>query len=823
MKKNIKIPVLIAIIGYIIGILWGIYLKSNICLFYFIIIAIFIIYKFLTSKKEITTKKLKLISIKRYLRYVKLIINSKTLILIILMSIISNIIINTKEQIYENIYKSEKKAEIVCLVIGNKEEKEYYNRYKIKVIESKTNNKFKNKIFYIQIKNKTKTEIKYGDILKINGTYEKPEEKRNYGGFDYKNFLKTKNIYGNIIVENSEKIKQKKNLFYYINEITETIKNKIDESFEQSVATMLEGILLGNTSEIEENIKENFRIANIAHVLAISGMHVNYIIMGFSIIFNKIIGKRQSKIITIFLLIIYAIMVRNSISVFRAIIMGILLIASGLVHRRTDIVTSISISLFLILLYNPYLINNIGIQLSYFGTLGIIFFQKNFIQIFNKFNIKNKIYEKIFKNIKDILAVSLSAQIMILPINIYYFNFVAIYFIIANIFISIVIGPLILLGISFIILSLIYFKYAKLLINILTIGTQILIKISEISKLPCAKIYIQTPKIWQIILYYIFIFIVKYFILLYNTNKNTATQLRVKNLIALIKYKFKINKNKNINIVAMLVCITIIFNFYLFPRKIKIYFVDVGQGDCTFITTPKNKTILIDGGGSELGNYDVGKNVLLPYLLDRGYTKIDLVIISHFDSDHVKGLLTIINELKIKKVIIAKQTEKSKNYEELLKIANEKTINISEVKKGDKIDIEKGIYVDILWPKKDQIETNAMNNNSIVMKFVYNNFSMLFTGDIEEIAEKEIVKLYKNTKKLKSNVIKIAHHGSKTSSSESFLNEVKPQIALIGVGKNNKFGHPNQKTLDNLKNINCVVYRTDECGEIELSRILNLK
>lgn len=226
--------------------------------------------------------------------------------------------------------------------------------------------------------------------------------------------------------------------------------------------------------------------------------------------------------------------------------------------------------------------------------------------------------------------------------------------------------------------------------------------------------------------------------------------------------------------------------------------IDVGQGDCSLIITPMNKKILIDSGGSE--NYDVGKNILFPYLLDKGVTQIDYIIISHFDTDHCKGFEYVMNNLKVKNAIISKQAEDSENYKEFLKIAKKRKINLIVVDIGDKISIEKDICFYVLWPdSKNFISENALNNNSIVCKLIYKNFSILFTGDIEKIAEEGILKKYdSNLNILKSTILKVAHHGSKSSSIEELLSKVKPKIALIGVGENNKFGHPNDNVLERL-------------------------
>ena len=174
-------------------------------------------------------------------------------------------------------------------------------------------------------------------------------------------------------------------------------------------------------------------------------------------------------------------------------------------------------------------------------------------------------------------------------------------------------------------------------------------------------------------------------------------------------------------------------------------------------------------------------------------------------------------EMKVKNAIITKQIEDSDNFQEFLKTANEENVNIILVEAGDKIQIENNLYLDVLWPNsKYYISENPLNNNSLVCKLKYKDFSMLFTGDIEEIAEKEILKLYKD--RLKANVLKVAHHGSKTSTSKEFLEAVSPQIALIGVGENNEFGHPHELTLERLNDIGCKIFRTDENGEIVLKK-----
>lgn len=182
------------------------------------------------------------------------------------------------------------------------------------------------------------------------------------------------------------------------------------------------------------------------------------------------------------------------------------------------------------------------------------------------------------------------------------------------------------------------------------------------------------------------------------------------------------------------------------------------------------------------------------------------------------GLLYIMQEIKVNNIIIGKQYKSSENYEEFIKIVKEKKINVKIVEEGEKVSIEDNLYFDIIWPFSDNmISDNSINNNSLVCKLNYKNYSMLFTGDIEAIAEKAILKKYsKNLNILKSDILKVAHHGSKTSSITEFIEKIKPKYAIIGVGEDNKFGHPSDNTIQNLEKANIRIYRTDKMGEIEI-------
>ena len=818
---------MIAVIGYIIGIIMGLYFKFSIVLLYIPIIAVYLVMRkiYIIQYGSMTKKKLKLLSGRRYLRYLKLIFNSKMIFSMIIFSIISNSIVIFQNQKYESYYKDGEEIKVEAIVISDAQEKEYNYVYKIKILCADNNDKYKNTYLYLKTSKKSTEKLKYGDKIEVKGSFTEASSQRNYGGFNYKEYLKSLKIYGTIKANQLKVLSGDclNNVFNLANQVSSMMKQKIDSSMEETQAAIIKGIIFGDSSDIEEEIQENFRISSISHVLAVSGMHVSYLVIGIQLFLKSIIGKRKTRFITIVFLIFYMFITGFSPSVVRASMMSILLIGGEVLYRKNDIWTSMAISLFLILIYNPFLIENIGLQFSYIGTMGIMILHKSVFSFLKNIKIKNKKWKYKFNRkaiffiskIKEILAVTLSAQLAIFPIMIYHFNLFGVYFLISNLLVSVMIGPIIIFSTIFIVFSFIFNPISKVICIVLKLLIQKLITISNLAELPFSKLYLSTPKIWMILLYYILIITFNFIYCLYTSQKLNNTQVRVRNLIALAKYKIFLNKKKSI--IKIFIIILLFFLFQFIPQNLEINFVDVGQGDCTFIVTPRNKTILIDGGGSSSNEFDVGKSTLFPYILDKGYTKIDYIFISHFDQDHVGGILTILQKIKVKKVIISKQEENSENYQKFLEIIKEKGVSVAIVKMGDRVKIENGIYFDILWPTSEQIQENKLNNNSLVMKMYYHNFSILFTGDIEKEAEKKILETYKSEKnKLVSNVLKVAHHGSKTSTIKEFLDTVNPQIALIGVGKNNMFHHPSEEIIDKLKEYGAIIYRTDERGEITI-------
>lgn len=787
-----KRPLCIASVFYIIGILIGLYINIRIVLLMFFCIIIIVSVYILTKIK----------------------ITIIYFVVLILGFIQITVINNNYEKVYN--FVKEPMQKVKAEIISDPEEKEYKVVYQINILEAQNCQEFIYTKWMLNVKKSKNIQYKYGDVIYIIAKFNKPEKARNYKGYDDSIYLKSKGFCGRAdatYIENAY-IRYNNNWIQNIcHNIKSDISSKLCKILSKETVGIALGILIGDKTKISDDTEEDFRKGGLMHILAISGMHVSYIIIGISSLFGKAKNK-IIKIISILLMIFFMILTGMTTSIMRAVIMAVISVLAKILHRKSDIYTNLSISTFIILAINPYYILDIGFELSFMATIGIVFLHPRLLKILKKIlkikeenktekylkkkvkTLKEKLEELIKKFLITIIegfSISVSANILIMPILISNFNTLSLTFWISNILVSPFIGPIIFLGyisyfISFasITLSKIILIPLENIINLLIIITK------EISKNPLSSIIVKTPYLIEIVIYYLF--------------------------ILFYVYRMKIKK-KTRHIICVLMIIALLSNYafyFIYNKELQINFVDIGQGDCTLICTPQGKNILIDGGGSENSSYDVGKNILFPYLLSRRIKKIDYIFISHFDSDHVGGLIYILKELKVKNIIMGIQYEECENYKNITKIAKDKNIKVKVVEAGKKVKIENDVYFDILWPSKDNmISQNAINNNSLVCKLTYKNFSMLFTGDIEKEAEDAILSRYKNNNEiLRVNILKVAHHGSKTSTICNFLTVVNPKYAVIGVGKDNKFGHPSDITIENLNKENIQIYRTDQMGEI---------
>lgn len=453
--------------------------------------------------------------------------------------------------------------------------------------------------------------------------------------------------------------------------------------------------------------------------------------------------------------------------------MAILNIGAILFSRKSNTINNICTSAVVLLFINPLIVYDVGFILSFVGTLGIVLLSNTIIKCIERL-IKVKF-------ISETIGVTVSAQIMLLPIMAYYFNTISVLSLVTNFLVVPISGFLTILGFITVIVGEFSLNLASIIAYAIYAVISVIFKIASFfGSISWANLLIPTPKVWMIFFYYIIIF----------------SFLKMKRKRKLIS-----------SLVILISCFYFILN--QIPRNyINLNMIDVGQGDSTYIETKNRKIILIDGGGSESSDYDVGENIVVPYLLDRGKSSIDLIIVSHPHEDHIEGVLTVIEKLKVKKVLISENVDDIDLTIKLKEICERRNTEIIKVSAGDSFEID-GVKFDVIYPNS-KIKEDNINNMSLIIKMKFGEITTLFTGDLEKDAEAVI------RENINADILKVGHHGSITSTSEEFLRKIMPKIALISLGKDNSYGHPSDEVLKRLEKINAEIYRTDEMGEVKL-------
>lgn len=785
----------IALFGWILGLIGGLYLPKLSIVFFLCFLLGMLLLK--NVKKKHTMLKV----VQMYISYQKIIVMAISFILAFLL-------IQEKERDYSQRYAEVMgEAEVIGTIVSMPKEKEYRTDYTMQVECINGQTLQKNTKILLQLKKgkQAQNHLAYGNKIKVKVELKMPTEARNTGGFDYSFYLKTKQIY-TIATGKEENVtllkKENINLWQKaVMAVKQSIMEQVKKVLPQEEADLFIGILIGERQGIQEEIEENFKDSSLTHLLAVSGSHVSYILMGVTFAVTQLKGdKKLGKIGTIFFLFFFMELTDRTASVVRACVMAMYAIVANLCHKKIDWLGSICFSLWWILLENPYSLWDTSLILSYGGTIGILLFIPLFQKKQNPNVEKNhKLLEKCKNYLKESFMITISANLILLPIMAYLFYTLSFTFWIGNLLATPLMEGIIFIGIAFLASAYLCVPLEILLAVPLKCLLQLLLLVAKVcADLPFSNISVIRPPVIGILFYYLLLFL---WIGYRRLSQRRKTQ---------IKEIYK--KKRKIVLIGFLLMVILLTFLYKLPGELEIFFIDVGQGDSMLVITPQKKTLLVDGGGSKSTSFDVGEQTLLPYLLNKGITTIDYMMPSHFDEDHSLGCAKIIENLTVSNLVLTKQLEENDIYKHIVSIAKQKKINLIYVKAGDVITVN-GVKIKILHPQEKLIAENSINNNSIVFKLEYKSFSILFTGDIENIAEEVI--LSKNIN-LKADILKVAHHGSKTSSSQRFIEAVSPKIALIGVGKNNMFGHPNREVIERLQSYGTKIYRTDECGEISI-------
>lgn len=589
-----------------------------------------------------------------------------------------------------------------------------------------------------------------GTNITAYGNLRKPENQSNPGCFNYRIYQYSRGISHNFSAKYIKINDTSDNLFWKYKRRVYRTRDSFLSYFRSQERAIVKGIIFGDKSEIDEDTIEEFNANSTGHILAVSGLHVGFL---FALL-RFLTKKRKNVFITIIIisvLILYGEMTAWSPATIRAVmILGINLVAVY-AKRTADLLSSLSVSAMVILVYNPYMLFNMGFQMTYVALLSLVF-----------------LTEPMEYFLGTAAAPIGAIQIGITPLIAFTFNRInAISFLIniPIVFLCSILVPISIIGI----------------LIIITLGTlpEILVKsISFIADLILSANHLlgihgyTTTNVTSVNAGILLIF----YILLYALS---SEWFRVRALRGETRNALKT--------IAIVLIPALIISFSLHNKFLndEIIFVSVGQGDCTHISY-QDSDVLIDGGGDR--NFNVGEKTLKPYLLKNGVVNIDAALVTHLHMDHYKGLQELDNCFPVGRISIGTKTILSNEF-----------------------------YVEPIWPmgnhKKKFTTDDPNENNTVYMIYCYGK-KIMITGDLTEPDEKKMIEYYKGRDTLDCDILKVGHHGSKTSSSEDFLDATSPEIAVISVGANNMYGHPHQETLDKLTTRGIKIYRTDLNGAV---------
>lgn len=642
------------------------------------------------------------------------------------------------------------------------------------------------------------TDVPIGKTIYLKGMIGHFERARNPGNFDQAIYYARQGFYGVIWCEEILQITGETDfLLNTLHEVKMKWKEQLIEIMGEKNGAVLAAMLLGEKREMDVEVKELYQKNGISHVLAISGLHISFIGLGMYRLIRKTgMPYWLSGVIAVSFLSLYVFMIGFSVSVVRAYVMLLLRIGADMTGRVYDAPTALGLSASLTVLYEPLYLTDAGFYMSYGAILGIFCVLPALKKCvcLQAHSLTGRWLSKLFAGGGTSLAVNLT----LFPIMLWNYYEFSTYSIVLNMVVVPLMSILLALGMmgSFFVAWLKPFGSICLKICSLILDFFEGISLTG-SKLPFARIVCGQPDYWKIILYYILLIMVVVFL-----NKCRKPEIL----------------KKSRRYVCLLFLGAIFFVTYRSNQDLQITMLDVGQGDGIFIRGPEGTTYFIDGGSSDVEQ--LGKYRIEPYLKSQGVGELDYVFITHGDTDHYSGIEEMIGRqtigVKINHLVLPANYRQDDALIELAISAQNEGIRVVSIHAGQRL-CEANLQITCIQPSEHSSlsgnEGLTGNAGSMVLQIEYGEFSMLCTGDVEGEGE-ELLANYINGKQF--DVLKVAHHGSKNSTSEAFLKKIQVSIALISAGGNNSYGHPHAETIERLQKEGCKVYQTKNLGAITL-------
>ncbi len=646
------------------------------------------------------------------------------------------------------------------------------------------------------------TGYSYGDRLRVKGLLYQPEDPGNFGAFNYREYLARRGIFCLVRVDKPDHVQRLgvggNDAVRLALQCKARLLQVASQTMDERQTAVLAGMLFGSKGGIDQSVKDVFAQTGVSHVLCVSGLHVGYVLAGILLLAGALgLPRRAVSALALVVLLFYTVMTGMGPAVVRSAIMAMLVLMAVQLGRERDWPSALALASLVILLFDPSALYEIGFQLSFTATWGILYLTPLIGEL-----LAGRWGWPRWLGLP--LGVIMGAQLATLPLLVYYFNLVTPVAPLVNLLLVPLVGLIMLLGFLGSVAGIVFFP-AAILINV---GTSVLIDFfigmaRLFSLLPGGSSYVAAPPWYAVALWYVG---------LVGLVELIRGRLALPLALSLPLLNFQNHWKRLVPVgIAVSLVLVILWPWGGAGGQLQVHFIDVGQGDSILVHFPCGRTMLVDAGG-RLGDIEggrgVGEAVVVPYLHRLGMDKLDVLVVTHAHGDHAGGVPPVAEKLRVGALVLSGAPD----YGELLDLIAPLKIPVYRVGAGQSLHIDDAVEVTVLSPVRKLAASAAedFNNASLVLRLDYGQVSFLLTGDIEEEAQQALLG---SGAELQADVLKVPHHGSRFFAPE-FFSAVRPDYAVVQVGKNNRFGHPARDTLEVLTNIGADVLRNDRDGAV---------
>ena len=642
----------------------------------------------------------------------------------------------------------------------------------------------------LMIYDKYFTDVPIGKYILIRGKLSYFEHATNPGGFDEALYYARQNIFGYVQCEKIQEISGETHVFMEnLYQFRLGWRKSLVDCIGEKNGGILAAMLLGEKSEMDSEVKELYQNNGISHILAISGLHISFIGLGVYRLIRKTgLGYFPAGVFAMGILTLYVLMIGASVSAVRAYLMLALKIGADITGRVYDMLTAAMLGAAITVLYQSLYLTDGGFYMSYGAILGI--------------SLLLPVLEHCFPYRSKWLSgcyASIAINIMLFPITLWFFYVFPTYSVLLNMFVLPLTGPILALGIVGSMFLLLLPPVGGVFLKLCGVILKFYERACRMGNgLPLARLVIGRPEWWEMLLYYLLLLLI----------------------LLVIFYAMKKKwKRKRYRWVWFLLAVAVGAMIFRPRGRLEITMLDVGQGDGICLRGPQGNTYFIDGGSSDESG--LGKYCMEPFLESQGIGTLDYAFVTHGDSDHYSGIEEMLTRqemgIRIAHLVLPANYPSDKDLSALAKTAQDVGVAVMTITGGDYLR-EGNCLIRCLQPYEYEGDLKD-NAASLVLEVEFGEFSMLCTGDVEGEGEELLLKKVSDKD---YDVLKVAHHGSKYSTTKRFLELCTPEIALISAGKNNRYGHPHEELLQRLENAGCKIYNTQENGAIMLETDGNL-